>query len=193
MRLVRIGTWVVSVAVMWAQSSAPTYAEGQLIKLNGGLEAEILALGRDKSRQHVTVSLKLSNAGQNIAFLALSFDPAPVANSNTGGHYVISMQSVSGIAKCGNVPAAECMGSGAPIHALPFQSWTELDPGTNTVINMVLFGGGNTGPLMSFSASVLYRLESDTVKDDTLSESQKRQQVRSMSLSFGPTLVVDEP
>ena len=39
----------------------------------------------------------------------------------------------------------------------------------------------------------MYFLVSDKMKDETLSDSQKRQRARTMALSFAPLGVVDEP
>jgi hypothetical protein len=193
---VRLRTFWVGLAILVGvagQYSTPAFAAGQMIKLNDGFEAEILSLGRDKSRQNISLSMRLTNAGADIAYLALTFDPPPAANTNTGGHYVIANGSIAGIAKCANVSSAQCMGLDGERFALPLQSWTKLSGGTGTVINLSLYGPANAGPLISFSASLVYFLVSDKMKDDTLSDSQKRQRARTMALSFAPLGVVDEP
>jgi hypothetical protein len=171
-------------------------AQGQIIKLNGGLEAEITALGRHQ--QFLTVSMTISNPRtnptRNIAYLLLAGDHPPMANDNTGVTFN-ALTSVSGIATCPSSSISACIGvpsatSGTP----PLQNWTELDPGTSITVNFQLFTSYRSrGPLVSFSASVAYRTVADHVQDDALTEAQKREQIRTMTISFPPSPVVDQP
>jgi hypothetical protein len=47
--------------------------DGRTVELNGGLEAQILALGRNSKgvRARLTVSMKIANKGKDHAFLPL--------------------------------------------------------------------------------------------------------------------------
>lgn len=187
----RIWCWVV--IELAAVCVTPALAAGQRIKLNGGLEAEIVTIGRNRSHNEVTIALNISNPGQDIAYLVLSLDPPVAAISNTGGSYILLR--VSGITQCGSSPIAACTGTGPynPGAALPLQSWTEIDPGTNITVNFDLTGMPDTGPLVSFSATTAYRTVHSEMQGETLSDSQKRQSIRVMTLSFPPTAVQDTP
>jgi len=163
----------------------PSMAAGPVLKLNAGLTAEILALGRD-AHQRLTISMKISNNGPDIVYLLLLTNPPPFATSNTGETYYSNLSNPSGIAVCLTTNYAGCIGLPPSQLVAPFSSWTEIDPTTDIVVNFVLGGSSGNGPLVSFSANLAYRTVSNRVTDDTLSDSQKRQQVRTMTLSFPP-------
>ena len=161
------------------------------IKLNGNLEAEIDSLGRSKSGSEITVSLRLSNAGPTSIQLLL-VPPQPLVTTNTGGSYS-QVTGLSGLARC-QFSFEVCTGINGIVrgNTPPLQSWTEIGSGTTVVANFVFHGNPTTAPLISLSATLAYRIASNKLQDDTLSDEQKRTQIRSMTLSFPPRIVQDE-
>jgi hypothetical protein len=169
--------------------------QSSVVKLNGGLEAEILSLGRSADHQFVTISMRISNRGKDTAYLMLVGKEA--ATDNKGGVFNWRY-SISGIAECGlnNAQPTQCVGIPRVVdnYSVSLQSYTQIDPERDIVVNFRLrgdSGAASDGPLVSFSANVAYRLVSDPLKDATLSDTEKQKQVKMMSLSFPPETVVD--
>ena len=86
------------------------------------------------------------------------------------------------------------MGKGVRLvgSTLPLQAYTELAPGTDASINFVFATRtASKGPLVSLAATLAYRPVVDPAREETLTDQQKRQQVRTMLLTFPPWAVVD--
>jgi hypothetical protein len=166
------------------------------VKLNGGLEATVLKVGRNRDHNRVTLSLKIDNKGNNTAYLLLVDNPTAI--DNAGGVFDV-LQSVAGLARCsnGSWAASNCLGFPQhPAWMVPIQSFTEIDPGpdpnSGIVVNFA-FGGRGDGPVISFSSHIYLRLVGDPLKDETVPEAVKYRQFRMMTLSFPPLRVDDAP
>jgi hypothetical protein len=165
------------------------------VKLNGGLEAEILSLGRSKDHRFLTVHVRMRNLGKNTAELALA--GLPLATDNSGGAFR-DLESISGIATCkydGNFPLSACLGiPEEPRLVLALQGFTQIDPNPDPsagiTINMRLIGQSE-GPLVSFSANLFFRFLADPAKNATLKDAEQYKQFRLMSLSFPSMPVTD--
>jgi len=176
----------------------PSFAaeQSETVKLNGGLEATILQVGRSKDHRHVTVTLRIANKGTSTAYLLLV--DRPVATDNTGAAFD-GKENVAGIADCNNGgnPNAQCLGIPQKNNfTVPLQSFTTIEPNSDPNAGItVSFRLGqihdSDGPLISFSAHLYLRLVSDSLRDDTLSDSEKYRQFRMMTLSFPPRRVTD--
>jgi len=172
-------------------------AQSRVVKLNGGLEAEILGLGRSKDHRLLTMHVRTRNLGKNTAELLLISTPI-VATDNTGGAWALrGGDPVSGIAVCrnGQIAAPVCLGipeKRNDCDFVPLQGFTQLDPnpGAGITVNLRLSGEGD-GPLVSFSANLFFRLIADPVKNATLSDEAQYRQFRMMSLSFPSMPVTD--
>jgi hypothetical protein len=178
-----------------AVDPSTAFAQTRTVKLNGGLEAEILSLGRSKEHDRLTVHIRIRNLGKNTAELLLVRNPL-VATDNTGGAFD-RPETVSGIAVCNNGgwPSAACLGiPRASDYTVPLQGLTQLDPnpdpGAGITVNLLLAGHGD-GPLVSFSANVFFRLVADPIKNATLTDAEQYRQFRLMSLSFPSMPVTD--
>jgi hypothetical protein len=159
---------------------------GPTIKLNAGLEAQIASLGRVKTGNYVTVALTIVNKGSSTIHMMLVGSP-PAAVDNTGTQYTYN--NSSGISRCSNWNVIDqCIGvPNVTGLTLSLQAYTQLDPGSQLTANFELFGHESDGPLASFAATIAYRLVGDPLRDDTLTEAQKRKQIRVMNLSFPPS------
>jgi len=162
------------------------------VKLNAGLEADILSLGRSADHRYLTISMKISNKGKDTVYLMLV--GREMATDNKGGVFD-SRSNIAGIAECGYLgrePAA-CVGipKGTNPPPQPMQAYTEIDPDRDIVVNFRLSGSASDGPLVSFAARMAYRVVSDPQKDATLDEADKQKGVRMMSLSFPPRTVTE--
>jgi hypothetical protein len=191
---VLVGLFVASIWMLFGADQGAD--QGDTVKLNGGLEATILQVGRSKDHKYVTVSLRIANKGTSTAYLLLV--DRPLATDNTGAAFD-QKQNVSGIADCNNYPAsgwpnAGCLGIPQKNNTtVPLQSFTTIEPNTGPIsvsFRLSSFGPGD-GPLISFSANIYLRLVSDPLKDDTLSDAQKYGQFRLMTLSFPPRRVTE--
>ena len=164
-------------------------ADSDVIKLNGGLEARIASVGRDRSGNYVTVTFTLTNNGPNTVYLAL-MGPPPRAVDNAGANYQYS--GGSGLPKCAVWNLIEqCIGIPNPTGStIPLQGYAELDPGVSITPNFELFSSRNgTGTTISFAATVAYRVVRDAMDDAARSEDARRQQIRTMVLSFPPAII----
>jgi hypothetical protein len=171
-------------------------AQGVTQKLNGGLEASVLNIGRNRDHNRLTVSLRIANRGTSTAYLLLV--DRPMAIDNKGGVYN-GLQSVAGIARCDNGSWAPSNCLGYPEHpnwVVPLQSFTQIDPSSDPNAGIVVnfaFGGQGDGPVVSFSAHIYLRLVSDPLRDETVPEATKYKQFHMMTLSFPPMRVEDAP
>jgi len=171
-------------------------ARSRAVRFNGGLEAELLSVGRSKDHRAVTIHCRIRNLGKSTAELLL-IRSSVVATDNTGGAFA-DLNEVSGIAICNNGGAVPSMCLGFPEKnnslLVALQGFTQIDPDTEPgggiTMNMRLFGGGE-GPLVSFSANVFFRFIADPVKDAALADADRYRQFRIMSLSFPPMPVTD--
>ena len=175
-------------------------ASTRYIKLNGGLEAAVLSIGRSRNHQNLTVSMRIRNTGKNIAYLA-GIGHQANAIDNAGVHF--DFRTMNGIAGC-NIgpydPPAECLGIPSDFYKIPIQSFTRIDPSPQDssaaggiVINFSFSTNGpeSTGPFVSMSANLLCRFVQDADVDETLSERDKYKQFHLMTLSFPPQLVTE--
>ena len=171
-------------------------AQDVTVKLNGGLEAKVLRVGRTKDHRYLTLSMHILNKGSSTAYLALV--DLPTAVDNTGGIFN-AFPVISGITWCyhGAAPPSYCLGIPQKVDwTVPIQSFTEIDPNPDPnagiTVNFRLNGQGD-GTVVSFSTLVYVRLVSDLLKDADLLEAAKYKQFRMMTLSFPPMQVVDAP
>lgn len=175
-----------------------THAQSDIINLNAGLQAQVLAVGRDKTFHYLTVSMILVSKGPNTIYLMLlESSGSPSAVDNAGATF--SFESVSGVPICpvkNDTPT--CIGVPNIIQdkTPPLQNWMELDPNTSPVtLNVTLFiptAQESHGRLVSFSCTFASRVVSDPRQDDTLSETQKRRTIHVINLSFPPMPVTQE-
>jgi hypothetical protein len=184
---------VVLLCSMFARSIS---AQNPVVKLNGGLEASVLKIGRTRDHKNVTLSLRVANKGNKTAYLLLVEEP--VATDDAGGIFK-SFPVVSGIAYChyGSWAASYCLGIPQKVDwTVPMQSFTQLDPNDDAnggiTVNFRLNGQGD-GPAVSFSADMYVRLVADPLKDEVLPDSVKYKQFQMMTLSFPPIRVTDAP
>lgn len=173
--------------------TAPVQA--QIRKLNGGLEAQIASIGRDKSFHSLTVSMTLANKGNNTIYLLLFAGyNSPKATDSTGAAF--AYRSSSGAPIC-TLSEPWCIGVPNVIQTLtpPLQNWLELDPDTSPIaLNFQLYSNQEShGHLASFSCTFAYRVVADTGRDETLTERQKRDGIQTMNLSVPPMPVAEEP
>jgi hypothetical protein len=172
----------------------PTQAQTEARKLNGGLQAQIVSVGRDKTFSELTVSMTLANTGKTTIYLLLLPGAPSTGPKATSGGVTFFYESASGVAICPSFDAATCIGVPNMMGAPPLQIWTELDPETSPItVNFHLHGWESHSHLASFSGTFAYRVVSNPGIDGTLTETQKRKQIQTMNLSFPPTQVVDEP
>jgi hypothetical protein len=173
-------------------------AQSQPINLNGGLQAQVGTVGRDKTFHALTVSMTLMNKGKNtIYLLLLTGHGYPNAVDNSGAAF--AYETAGGVAVCPLLNATpQCIGVPDIIQGQtpPLQAWMELDPDSSPVsLNFQLYLATvqeSHGSLASFSCIFAYRAVSDPVRDGGLTESQKRQQINLVNLSFPSTPVTQE-
>jgi hypothetical protein len=165
-------------------------AENPVVKLNGGLEAQILSVGRNANHNQLTAAMKIVNKGKNTIFLLLVGNPLAMAVDNTGA--TSSWCQANGIASCRS-DFRECAGVPKEVeNSTPsLQSYTQIDPEAEITVTFAFGTSDSKGPLASVSANMAYRLVSDLSKEPGLSDKEKRQQIRGMSLSFPPASVAD--
>lgn len=163
-------------------------AQSRVVRLNGGLQAEVLTLGRNVNHTQVTLSVRILNQSRGTAYLALIGNPT--VTDNEGG-------SLLAVLKCGGLVQCPwglaCFGSPRIVEGqtLPIQGFTQIDPGVDITATMVMFNGKVDGPLLTFSGEVAYRIVLDTGRDATLPDSEKYKQFRVMGLTF-PSMSVTE-
>ncbi len=165
-------------------------SQSHTVKLNGGLEAEVLSIGRSSDHQNLTISMRLSNKGKSTAYvLMVGF---PMITDNTGAAFDGVNGSVSGVARC-TAHINYCAGI-PEVHeryTVPLRSYTEIDPGVGIVLNMSFHSASSKGPLISFSVDLAYRLTNDVLRDETLPDADKYKQIHMMTLSIPPMQVTE--
>jgi TolB-like protein len=161
----------------------PSASVGRVVNLNGGLQAQLLSLGREG--RIITTAVKVTNTGQSSVFLILrgyasAIDDGGVKFEGSSG------DAVSGVTWCYQ-PLATCLNP----TFLPLQNYTEIDPGRSITVHLKLAAPSPTskGKTISISAEIAYRLVNDLNKDGDVSDAQKVKQVRTGNMSFEPAPV----
>lgn len=186
--------WVV-LFFSFCWSTAVAQAQSNVVKLNGGLEAEILSIGRSADHEIITLSLLISNKGKDTANVMLVGKEA--VTDNKGGVFNWRY-SLAGISDCGynNDQPLYCAGLPQPTRDTPpLRAYTQIDPDREITVSFRLRADGgraSDGPLVSFSARLAYRMVADPLKDANLTEMEKLKQVRLMTLSFRPRTLVED-
>lgn len=166
----------------------------KIVKLNGGLEAQVLSVGRSKDRSHLTVQLHLRNTGKAAAELLL-LTPDVGATDNMGGVY--RGETVKGVATCNQGAtygiASRCLGIPDDGVKIALQAFTRLDPNPDPSaginVNFSLVGEGQ-GPYVSFSANMFFRF-TDPDRDATKTDQEIYKQFRLVTLSCPSQLVIE--
>jgi len=180
-RLVTAGLLTVLVAAGQKQAN-PT------VDLNGGLQAQILTLGRnDAPHPALTATVKITNTGKDHAFLLLLGLPSAV--DDAGGRFD-NVGAVTGIANCAvqSNLTRQCV-KVDDAYFFPFQNYTEIDPGKSITVHFSMSSTmGSKGGKVSLSAEMAYRFvkEPDLEKDPDVPDKQKARAVRFGNLSFEP-------
>ena len=160
------------------------YSEGEVknrtIKLNGGMEARINWVGRNSTKESITISLVLSNKGASTIYLA-HVGPAS-AQDNAGNNYDCRLES--GLHDDRNFFHDN------KVRTESLRPMTKIEPETDSAIGFTCKGKGK-GPVMSFSTSFACRNVSDPIKDETVSEEQKTKGAYRMNFSFSSVSVTD--
>lgn len=168
-----------------AQTSPPPARP--TVKLSGGIEATITVVGRDKGGNNISIGMQLENKGKLPIAIGL-IGPVPTATDNAGITYF--MTSFSGATACRElvvnytsmcILGEEVSGYRYPI---PLQAFTQIDPGTTANLTFGLNGRQGNGTLLSFSSVFAYRTIADPLKDETLTEPERRKQIRTLNISF---------
>lgn len=68
--------------------------------------------------------------------------------------------------------------------APPLEAYTQLDPETELTATFSFGGASEPGTFVSFSSVLAFRIVSDTLRDPTLPEAERRASIRTMSISF---------
>jgi hypothetical protein len=189
-RYLALGSALTAVAVA---ATGSTHAQSQpassrtTVTLTAGLVASIANVGRSKGSNDVTIAMQLENTGKLPIAIAM-IGPAPVATDNAGTSYQYA--TFSGAAACRYLTVdyvamcilgEETSGSRYPV---PLQAFTQIDPGTTASLTFGLNGQKGTGTLLSFASVFAYRVIADPRKDETLSETERRKQIRTLNISF---------
>jgi hypothetical protein len=181
----RLATVLIAAALL--AFAAHDSAAATQVKLNGALVSEVSAVGRNAGGSNVTASMKLTNTGSSIIYLMLAGDD-PVAFDSAGTK--INFRQLGGLTKCTVLSSAQlgdCMGiiPTNQLHMVPLQTYTEIDPGASITVQFHFeTSTPSRAPLISMAASLVYRVVANPQADDALTDSQKRQQLRVMNLSF---------
>jgi len=169
--------------------------ENRTVALNGGLQAQMLSLGRTTSgRPVITAAVKITNTGKDNVFLM--FYGSISAVDEAGNKFDPPGDAVSGIGYCNTEPAERCIGkpNGSPF--FPFQSYTVMDPGKSVTAHfrLVDLRGAQSAGKVSLSAQFAYRLvkETDMDKEADVPDAQKLRQIRTGNMSFEPLAVTEK-
>jgi hypothetical protein len=170
--------------VAGAAAQAPT------VDLNGGLQARIISLGRD--RGVLSVGVKITNPGKDYAFILLFGEPS--AFDDAGGRFGI-VHAVTGVAYCpgpGTNPPTTRLCVGLPRvdnNLFPLQGYTVIDPGKSVNAHFSFNGGGDKGERISLTVEMAYRFvkEADLAQDVDVPDQRKLKTLRFGTLSFDPT------
>jgi hypothetical protein len=158
------------------------------VKINGGMEAEIDPIGRNKDGDVVTVAMTLCNKGEKTFYLS-HLGPAK-AQDNAGGVYTLHVPfDVSGVGYIeGNWQNINDQEKIKKIQGL-----TKIDPKTNATLNFTLKGAKSKGSLMSFSTVLVARSVDNLIADKTLSDEKKIKDLYLMNVSFRSIPTNDAP
>lgn len=169
--------------------TAAAACQSTTVELNGGLQAQIISMGRD--RGSLTVAVKITNTGKDHAFMLLFGEPS--AFDDAGGRFSI-VRGVTGVAYCPgpqtNPPSTRlCVGlPRVDGNLFPLQGYTEIDPGKSVIAHFSFNGGGDKGEHISLSAEMAYRFvkEADLAQDADVPDQRKLKTLRFGTLSFEP-------
>lgn len=159
------------------------------VELNGGLEAQMLSLGRSGNghRPDLNSAIKITNAGKNTAFIMFYGEPSAIDDA---GVKFDRFKSLSGVAYCTTNPSGLCVGlPRLDEHNLfPLRGYTEIDPGKSVTLHLTLSTNAfdSKGDQISVTAQMAYRLVADMDKDAQLTDAQQFKTVRIGTLSFDP-------
>ncbi|MCY3669894.1 MAG: hypothetical protein OXH14_02310 [Alphaproteobacteria bacterium] len=101
-----------------------------------GLSTQVLFVGADRSKNRVTVSVRITNTADSPAYLAI-VSPAPTALDNRGGVY--DVEKIAGIARCSHLHNSEidnCIANRRGY--LPGTTFSLLPPKIPTLVNIEL-------------------------------------------------------
>jgi hypothetical protein len=154
-------------------------------KLNEDLTAQILTIARDATGHKISASMRISNTGENTAFIAFT-GRGSIMDLTEGFQFIVT--EVKGAGWCDLTPISLCIGIPDIKQAFPFQNYTEIGPGRSiTVISSWgLFheGRASTSDHVSLAFDMIYRIVANPASDAELSDRQKLKQVHTGNLSF---------
>ncbi len=171
------------------------------VELNGGMQAQILSLGRDTKsmgRPMLTATVKIANNGKDYVSLLLFGSLSAV--DNAGGRFDV-VRSVAGVAYCPgpqtNPPSTRlCVGIPRveDQYLFPLRGYSEIDPGKAITIHFALSSSSpvSKGDKISLSVEMAYRLVSDLTTDADVPDKQKLKLLRFSTLSFEPVAVTEK-
>ena len=174
-------------------STSVTVAEGAgEIKLSAGLEASDCFAGRSQNGTRITTKLQLVNKSTSTILLLL-VGQRPLAVDNAGASY--GMVNYSGVAGCSYFDGGVFPGNGNDMkncigiaqqneYTISLEEYTTVDAGTQATITFAFDGDQGTGAIVSFAATLAYRIVIDPVADEALSDEKKRKSIRTLNVSF---------
>jgi len=195
MKTTRFAAVLLAVLVLSVAAVAQKPQENPTVQLNGGLEAQILSLGRSNKgyRIDLNAAIKITNTGKDTAFIM--FYGAPSAFDSAGTKFE-NFDSLTGVAYCGTNPPGLCVGLPRynEAYLFPLRGYTQIDPGRSVTLHLTLWEHGlqSKGDQASVSAQMAYRIVSDLTKDADLTDEQQFKQVRIGNLSFEPTTISEK-
>ena len=132
MRTLTAIAFLLSAAAAAAQTAPPASPP----VVGHGLSTQVLFIGADRSRNRVTVSVRITNTADTPAYLAI-VGPPPNALDSRGGVY--DLEKIAGIARCGRLHNSSIDDCIANRHGyLPGTTFTLLPPKVPTLINVEL-------------------------------------------------------
>lgn len=183
---------------LFLMQGPPISAQSQPLMLNGGLQGQILSIGRDRTFRNLTVATTLTNRGKNIIYLLLLSGPHNqiTAQDNAGAAFVYQSSS-GGVPVCPSFDMPTCIGVPNIVQGEtpPLQAWLRIDPDTSPVmLDFHLFAvtQESHGPLASFACTFAYRQVSDPGQDRILPERIKRQLINIMPFGSSTMIHVTE-
>ena len=158
-------------------------------KFNAGIEGEISSFERDVDGRHISATITLYNKGSDSVHLMLA-GPRPTA---AGGGDTANLNNSSGITVCPSLldqmlPA--CMGKARNYKGADLEQFTIIEPGRDISFNFEFVSNkGIRVPMLSLASTFIYRTSASSDRDSTLTEAEKRAELRTMNISFPPTPV----
>jgi hypothetical protein len=186
-------SWAILVLAVAAVAQKPQ--DFPKVELNGGLEAQMLSLGRSGNghRPDINSAIKITNTGTSTAFIMFYGEPSAIDNA---GVKFDRFKSLSGVAYCSTIPAGLCVGLPRLNEQLlfPMRGYTEIDPGKAVTLHLTIgtLAFDSKGDQISVTAQMAYRLVADMDKDAQLTEAQQFKTMRIGSLSFEPMTVTEK-